>query len=194
MKESKLFRTFVITFVVIGLGALSNVLAQTGSRLEITVSYADLNLENEEGMRVLYGRLQQASKEVCGATASEISGTIARLNVSQCYRETLAEAVGKIDNLDPTTFVVIGLGDRSVVLAGTLSPLGTTVSYADLNLENEEGIRVLYRRLQQASEQVCVTTGEGAIQLIHFDQCYRETLAEGVGKIDNENLTRMHAE
>ncbi len=198
MKESKLFRTFVIMFVVIGLGASSNVLAQTGSRLEITVSYADLNLENEAGAQALYGRLQRASREACGDTSGGITETIERLRIDQCYRETLADAVGKVDSGNPTPFVVIGLGAPSIVLAGKLSPLETTVSYADLNLENEAGTRVLYGRLQRASRQVCGVTAaeasESSVQRLHADQCYRETLAEAVGRIDNENLTRMHAE
>ena len=69
MKESKLFKSLVATFVVIVLGGPAVVLASTSSHLETnkaTVSYADLNLENEEGVRVLYRRLQRASKEVCG--------------------------------------------------------------------------------------------------------------------------------
>ncbi len=97
MKESKLFRSVAAIFVVIGLGASSIVLAQTGSPVEMTVSYADLNLENEEGAKALYGRLQEASKKACGNTAGQSSGTIGRLHFDQCYRETLAEAVVKVD-------------------------------------------------------------------------------------------------
>ncbi len=69
MKESKLFKSLVATFVVIVLGGPAVVLAGTPSYFEdpkATVSYADLNLENEEGVRVLYQRLKRASKGVCG--------------------------------------------------------------------------------------------------------------------------------
>ena len=196
MKESKLFSIFVATFVIIGLGAPSVVLAQAGNPHEITVSYADLNHDSEAGVKALYGRLQRASRGVCGATSGGIAETIERLHIDQCYRETLADAVEKIDNVDPATFVVIGLGAPSIVLAGTLSPLETTVSYADLNLESEAGTRVLYGRLQRASRQVCDVTAagsSGSIQRLHADQCYRETLAEAVEEIENEDLTRIHA-
>lgn len=105
MKESKLFKSLVATFVVLGLGAPAIVLADLSSQLEtnkITVSYADLNLTNEAGVHVLYGRLQQASSKLCDATSVQVAGTIARLKVNQCYRETLAKAVGQVKNANLT--------------------------------------------------------------------------------------------
>ncbi len=102
MKELKLFRTLVAAFVVIVLSGPPVVLAGTPSYIEdakATVSYADLNLENEEGVRVLYRRLQRTSKEVCGVTSLHIRGSLHFLSkAQQCYRETLSNAVDKIDN------------------------------------------------------------------------------------------------
>ena len=98
MKESKAFTGLAAALVVLGLGASSTVLAQTEVPLDVTVSYADLNLENEEGALALYSRLQSASRKACGTTASEILGTIGQLSFNQCYRDALAEAVAKIDN------------------------------------------------------------------------------------------------
>ncbi len=62
------------TFVLIVFGGPAVGLASTPNYIEIktTVSYADLNLENEEGVRVLYQRLERATKKVCGATSLEI--------------------------------------------------------------------------------------------------------------------------
>ncbi len=106
MKESKLFKSLVATFVVIVLGGPAVVLASKSSHLEThkaTVSYVDLNLENEEGVRVLYQRLQHASKEVCGVASLRIIGSLHFLSkAQQCYRETLSNAVDKIDNEDLT--------------------------------------------------------------------------------------------
>ncbi len=106
MKESKLFKSLVATFVVIVLGGPAVVLASTSSHLETnkaTVSYADLNLKNEEGVRVLYRRLQRTSKEVCGVTSTRISGSHHFLSKAhQCYLETLSNVVDKIDNEDLT--------------------------------------------------------------------------------------------
>ncbi len=71
------------------------------------------------------------------------------------------------------------------------------VSYADLNLENEESVRVLYRRLQRASREVCNVTSLHVIRSVGFHretrQCYRESLSNAVDKFDNEDLTRIHA-
>ena len=106
MKESKLFKSLVATFVVIVLSGPAVVLAGTPSYIEdakATVSYSDLNLENEEGVRVLYRRLQHASREVCGVTSLLIAGSIGYLQgTKQCYRETLSNAVDKFDNDDLT--------------------------------------------------------------------------------------------
>ncbi len=110
MKESKLFKSLVATFVIIVLGGPAVVLAGTPSAYyedtKAIVAYADLNLENEEGVRVLYQRLQRASKEVCGVTSVtswRISGSLDLVSKSnQCYRETLSNAVNKFDNEDLT--------------------------------------------------------------------------------------------
>ncbi len=110
MKESKLFKSLVATFVVVVLGGPAVVLASTSSHLETnkaTVSYADLNLENEEGVRVLYQRLQHASNEVCGVASlkipeSNLARSSRRRAIRQCYRQTLSNTVDKFDNEDLT--------------------------------------------------------------------------------------------
>ncbi len=99
------------------------------------------------------------------------------------------------------TFVVIVLSGPAVVLAGTpsyIEDVKATVSYADLNLESEQGVRVLYRRLQRTSKEVCDVaslkiTGYPPTFLSKTQQCYRETLSNAVDNIDNEILTRIHA-
>ncbi len=110
MKESKLFKSLVATFVVIVLGGPAVALAGTSSHLETnkaSVSYTNLNFETEEGVRVLYQRLQHASKEVCGFASLKIPESfLARSSrqraTRQCYREALSNAVDKIDNEDLT--------------------------------------------------------------------------------------------
>ena len=107
MKESKLFKSLVATFVVIVLGGPAVVLAGTHPYFESAqarVSYADLNLESEEGVRVLYQRLQHASKEVCGITSpnSILARSSLRRATQRCYQLTLSNAVDKFDNEDLT--------------------------------------------------------------------------------------------
>ena len=99
------------------------------------------------------------------------------------------------------TFVVIVLGGPAVVLADTPSIFvegpKTTVSYADLNLESEEGVQVLYRRLQHASSEVCSprSLNNGLSIFVRYENraCYRHALSNAVDKFDNEDLTRIHA-
>ncbi len=106
MKELKLFKSLVATFVVIVLSGPAVVQAGTISYIEVgkaSVSYAGLNLENEESVRVLYRRLKRASKEVCDVTSLLIAGSIGHLQgTKQCYREALSNAVDKFDNEDLT--------------------------------------------------------------------------------------------
>jgi len=99
------------------------------------------------------------------------------------------------------TFVVIVLSGPAVVqAAGTISYIDdgkAVVSYADLNLENEESVRVLYRRLKRASKEACgggsLRHSRSIIMKSSRLQCYRETLSNAVDNIDNEDLTRIHA-
>lgn len=106
MKQSKLIKRLAATFVIVVLGGPAAVLADTHSNFEdakVRVSYADLNLENEEGVRVLYQRLQDASKEICNVGSLRHGGSIMmKFARSQCYRETLSNAVDKFDNGDLT--------------------------------------------------------------------------------------------
>ena len=102
MKQTTTFNAITATLVFFVLGAPATVLANTSGSHEnntATVMYADLNLGNEAGVKVLYSRLKHASKDVCGVASILMSGTLSRIQQSQqCYRETLTQAVEKIDN------------------------------------------------------------------------------------------------
>lgn len=102
MKESKLFKSLVATFVVIVLSGPAVVLAGTPSDFEgakVTVSYADLNLATEQGVRALYKRLQHASEEVSGFTSLRKVGSVRRLQEArQQYIESLSNAVESFNN------------------------------------------------------------------------------------------------
>jgi len=70
------------------------------------------------------------------------------------------------------------------------------VSYADLDLNNDAGVAVLYARLKQASEQACGTGSlreKGSLKAAHAAQaCYDDVLTSLVGKVDNKRLTAIH--
>ena len=102
MKESKLYKGLMATIIVITLGAPPIASADAKSDLQgvsVKVSYADLNLEKQEGAKALYRRLQQASKQACDHCGIKIAGTLSRMaDAHRRYREALSTAVEQIDN------------------------------------------------------------------------------------------------
>ena len=95
------------------------------------------------------------------------------------------------------TCVVIILGGPTVVLADKPNYFDDAahahVSYADLDLEREESVRELYRRLQYASRTVCRDASPMISDSIVRRACYRRTLSNVIDEFDNENLARIHA-
>lgn len=102
MKESKLFKSLLAAIIVVALGASTTASADERNQLKgvsVKVSYADLNLEKQEGAKALYRRLQQASKRACDYRGLKIAGSIQRMiETQQCYRAALSAAVERVDN------------------------------------------------------------------------------------------------
>ena len=71
-----------------------------------------------------------------------------------------------------------------------------TVSYADLDLNSEEGALVLYRRLQRASETVCDTQDARKTRcptdLREARHCYHRSLDSAVESVDSQMLASIH--
>ncbi len=63
---------------------------------EVTVNYADLNLESAAGIESLYARIRSAAKQVCGTAERHDFG--AQADVRACREAAVANAVAKIDN------------------------------------------------------------------------------------------------
>lgn len=102
MKEPTRLRMLVVTFcfTVLGLPAIASAGLQDniGERTAVRVSYADLDLASEVGMTVLYRRLQNAAKKVCGPLNYRQAGSLTLLRLNrQCYENALDKAVRKIN-------------------------------------------------------------------------------------------------
>jgi UrcA family protein len=99
MTDSKLLNSLVAALFAIALGGPTVVLADTPTNSDDTahthISYADLNLDSEEGVQELHVRLRHASRKVCGVTSPMSSGTMAW---RACYRNTLTNAVDKFNS------------------------------------------------------------------------------------------------
>ena len=94
--------TGIASLLVLGIGAPA--VAATPTQLEggaVSVSFADLNIQNVAGAKVLYTRLQQASESVCNVASYRELGSLSRVAESaQCYSETMDEAISKIDSAE----------------------------------------------------------------------------------------------
>ncbi|MGI9223812.1 MAG: UrcA family protein [Woeseiaceae bacterium] len=86
---------------------------------------------------------------------------------------------------------IVALGDQ-VELNGE----SVIVPVADLNLNNEHGVLVLYQRLQNASETVCdvrIAREQKCLQAqLLADDCYRKALSAAVKTVNSEILTKLH--
>ncbi len=94
--------TGIVALVVFGIGASAPAVASPQSQLEegkISVSYADLNIQNAAGAKVLYSRLQRAAESVCDVKTYYESGSLARFTKArQCFADALDKAVVRIDS------------------------------------------------------------------------------------------------
>ena len=99
MKESKILKGVVATVAVFAFSVPAIASADDLKGRSEKVTYADLDVQKEQGAAVLYRRLQQASKRVCGVESARTAGGVRELTrQQQCYRSTLDQAVAKIDN------------------------------------------------------------------------------------------------
>ena len=102
MKESKLYKGLLATLIVAALAAPAIASADANGELKgvsVKVSYADLNLEKQEGAKALYRRLQQASRRACDIHGANIRKSVTTMREArQCFNETLSDAVAEVDN------------------------------------------------------------------------------------------------
>ena len=98
MKESKFVKGVVATVAVVAFSvpAISSADELKGRSEKVT--YADLDVQKEEGAEVLYRRLQQASKRVCGVDANNANSVREMSQKRECYRDTLDRSVAKVNN------------------------------------------------------------------------------------------------
>ena len=106
----------------------------------------------------------------------------------------------KARKLVVSAVLALALAGPASVLAGDVEDPGiqkVKVSFADLNINHVAGAKVLYRRLQQASADVCsVDTFQklGSLErLAKTQHCYEITLDQAVAEIDSVVLKEIHA-
>ena len=99
------------------------------------------------------------------------------------------DGIDKLDSDIDEHIYAIGKATKS-------DEVSVTVRYGELNLDNEKGVAVLYRRLQRAAEYVCgvepYSVSRSRTRQAATAACYSATLSASVDKIDNLALKQMH--
>ena len=69
----------------------------------------------------------------------------------------------------------------------------TIVSYGDLNLDSEQGAKVLYARIRSAAGNVCSSMeGRNLTEKKLWQGCFDKAVASAVGQVNNNRVTALH--
>jgi UrcA family protein len=69
----------------------------------------------------------------------------------------------------------------------------TIVRYGDLNLDSEQGAKVLYARLRYAAQKVCSSLeGRDLIRKRMWQGCFDNAVAGAVGQVNKARVTALH--
>ena len=69
----------------------------------------------------------------------------------------------------------------------------TIVSYGDLNLDSEQGAKVLYARIRSAAGTVCSSLeGRDLTEKKFWQGCFDRAVASAVGQVNNTRVTALH--
>jgi len=97
-KMKKLLKSTVVVIIALGMPLVANG-AAPGDKEGIRVNYADLNIENAAGARVLYARLKFASRKACDFSMLTQPQPLAHsAEAKSCYKRALDKAVSRIDS------------------------------------------------------------------------------------------------
>ena len=104
MKVSGHWSKTLVALALIAFGAPQMVSAATTGddldRAAVHVNYSDLDLTSTAGLNVLYHRLSNATRSICGEQIDVRSaGSVKQLRKNkQCYDTVLTKSVHKVDN------------------------------------------------------------------------------------------------
>jgi UrcA family protein len=89
-------------------------------------------------------------------------------------------------------FGCAAIGGRA--LAGEAPQFNTAVvTYGDLNLDSDQGVKVLYARLRGAAQNVCSSfEGRDLIQKTHWQACFDKAVASAVVRVNNTRVIALH--
>ena len=80
---------------------------------------------------------------------------------------------------------------------GQADKIRIAVSWSDLDIESEAGAKILYARVERASERACgvaTLTELGSIKRVSdAKECFDYLVEKAVKQIDNDELSKVHA-
>lgn len=95
-------------------------------------------------------------------------------------------------------FIVLAAAPITMVAAARAqqsadAPAHMTVSYADLNLNSDAGISVLYKRLRHAARQVCGDWDTTSLSRgLATAACINKAMSEAVAQVNSPMLTGLY--
>src|SRR5579871_2380748 len=80
------------------------------------------------------------------------------------------------------------------VVAQPAQPLTKRVAFGDLNLDSDQGAKVLYARLRQAAQYVCAPWEDSRDlqRRATWRRCVENSLSDAVQRINKPQLTSLH--
>ena len=89
-------------------------------------------------------------------------------------------------------FALGGAATSPQAQAADQRPLSKIVSYGDLNIDSEQGAKVLYARLRSAARDVCFPLESRDLIRSRWQRCFDDALGSAVGQVNEARLTAMH--
>jgi UrcA family protein len=94
----------VIAVSLIALPMLASAAAANSADEKSTIFYSAQNLDNNTDQEVLYTRLKDASRDMCGSSNLHMTGSVERSSGNdKCYEGTLDAAVERLGNSEVTS-------------------------------------------------------------------------------------------
>jgi|SRR5579871_1983473 len=101
----------------------------------------------------------------------------------------------------PTTFIILVgfaalacVAHSATVVAQPEQPLTKKVAFGDLNLDSDQGAKVLYARLRHAAQYVCAPWEDSRDlqRRATWRRCVENSLSDAVQRINKPQLTSLH--
>jgi UrcA family protein len=90
---------------------------------------------------------------------------------------------------------ICAAGSVEALAAEPTQALTKIVHYGDLNLDSEQGAKVLYARLRSAARQVCSPLQSIDLSLQRqWEVCFNNAIANAVGEVNKTTVSALHAQ